>query len=462
MMVDEFDALSRRLSDVLGARWVLLEDALTRRYTVDWTSRRGPHRAIVVRPGCADDVALVLAACAQRGVPLVPQGGNTGLVEGSVPAAAGWVVLSTERLTSIEDLDTEAGQVTVGAGVTLAALAASLDATGWRFAVDLAARDSATIGGIIATNAGGLGVFRHGSTRAQLLGVQAALSTGVVIDQRRHVDKDNTGYDLSGLLCGSEGTLAVVTSARLRLVPASPCRVAALVGYGNLPDAFAAAWQLRRHTTSAEVIEVLGPGCIDLVAQHDGVSSPWGSGAADAQCALLVDVAGDDSDELAAALAEAITNTAAIGDAVAITESDRSRLYRFREGLTDVLNPRDPLKLDVSIPAADMARFCDDANELVRRTDSDATLFVFGHVCDHNLHLNVVGLAATQRTDVEAQLLRRVVAIGGSISAEHGIGRRRASQLSWARSSEELALFAAVKAAWDPAGVLNPGVLAPG
>ena len=214
----------------------------------------------MVRPGSTEEVAGVVLACRELGVALVPQGGNTGLVGGGVPLH-GEVVLSLRRLHDLEPVDTVAGQVTAGAGVVLSALCRAATAAGWAYGMDLASRDSATVGGMVATNAGGTHVLRYGDTRAQVIGLEAVLGTGAVVSHLGGLVKDNTGYHLPGLLCGSEGTLAVVTAARLRLVPAMPCRTVAVLAFTAVSDALDASAVLRRSLPALEACELfLGPG----------------------------------------------------------------------------------------------------------------------------------------------------------------------------------------------------------
>jgi FAD/FMN-containing dehydrogenase len=204
--------------EIVGREHVLTDPEIVASFVVDWTGRFRGRTDAVVRPGSVSEVAAIVAVCRDRRIALTLQGGNTGLVGGAVPLS-GEIVLSLTRLSSLGELDAVAGQVTVGCGVTVGALQRAAAAAGWAYGVDLASRDSATVGGTIATNAGGLRVLRYGDTRAQLLGVEAVLGDGSVISHLGGLWKDNTGYDLAGLLCGSEGTLGVVTAARLALFP---------------------------------------------------------------------------------------------------------------------------------------------------------------------------------------------------------------------------------------------------
>ena len=252
------------LRDAVGADHVLTDPEVVAGYVVDWTGRFRGATPAVVRPGGVDEVARIMQICAAARVALVPQGGNTGLVGGSVPQH-GEIVLSLRRLDGLGPVDAAAAQVTAGAGVTLARLQAHARAAGWEYGVDLGARDSATVGGTVATNAGGVHVLRYGSTRRQVVGVQAVLADGSVIDRLDGLEKDNTGYDLGGLLCGSEGTLAVVTAARLRLVPRPRHVVVALLAFDGVDDALAAVGALRQEVDALRALEFFEQRGVDLV-----------------------------------------------------------------------------------------------------------------------------------------------------------------------------------------------------
>ncbi|MGH8979363.1 MAG: FAD-binding oxidoreductase, partial [Acidimicrobiia bacterium] len=226
-------AILDELRDVVGAEHVLTDPEITRGYSVDWTGRFAGETPAVIRPARVDEVRAVLALCDRARVAVVPQGGNTGLVGGSVPLG-GEVVLSLLRLDELGPVDETAAQVTAGAGVRLGDVQAHARAAGWEYGVDLGARERATVGGTVATNAGGTYVLRYGATRRQVVGVQAVLASGDVVGRLDGLEKDNTGYDFGGLLCGSEGTLAVVTAARLRLVPPPGRVVVALLAFDGV------------------------------------------------------------------------------------------------------------------------------------------------------------------------------------------------------------------------------------
>ncbi len=416
----------------------------------DWTGRFVGSSPAVVRPGSVAEVAAVLAWCAERGIAVVPQGGNTGLVAGGVPLE-GEVVLSVRRLDEVGEVDHLAGQVTVGAGVSLADLHRAAAGAGWDYGVDLAARDSATVGGTVATNAGGIHVLAHGSTRAQLTGIEAVRSDGSVVSRLAGLVKDNTGYDLAGLLCGSEGTLAVLTAARVRLVPRRPRRAVAAVGFTSAAAAVAAIASLRRLATLVAA-EVVWPEGRALARRH-GVGAGVPDGAV-----LVVECRGDD--DVAGPLAAVLADLSGVGDeAVAVDDAVADRLWAVRERQTELVAREGvPHKFDVTFPVAGLAAAADELAALVVGLRPHARVWRFGHAGDGNLHLNVTGLAPDDH-GLDDAVLRAVVDLGGSISAEHGIGRAKAAWLPLARSAVEREVFAGIRRAWDPAGILNPGVL---
>ena len=451
------ETLASSLAEVVGGRHVITDPATAAGYAVDWTGRfRGSARA-VVRPGTAAEVAEVLVRCGRAGVAVVPQGGNTGLVGGSVPLH-GEVVLSLRRLAAVDDVDVLAGQVTVGAGATLAAVEAQAATGGLAFGVDLGARDSATIGGMIATNAGGLRLLRYGPMRAQVLGVEAALADGSIISHLGGLVKDNTGYDLAGLLCGSEGTLAVVTAARLRLVPAYGRRVTALLAFADAGAALEAVAGLRSALPSLEAVELFFADGIALVCETLGLAPPFNT----LHEAYLLAECADHADPLGplAAAVEALVDAPA-DVAVAEDGPRRRELWRYREGHTEALNlAGPPVKLDVTLPARGLAEFIPAVRAAVAGAAPGARTYLFGHAADANLHVNVIGVDPDDRA-VEDAVLRLVASMGGSISAEHGVGAAKRPWLHLNRSEAELAVFRSIKAALDPAGILNPHVLLP-
>ena len=398
----------------------------------DWTGRFTGTAAEIARPSSPAEVADVL----RSGLAVTTRGGNTGLVGGAVPASGrDTVLLETAKLRRLDSVDADTGQVTVGAGVTLAELQQHLAHTGWAFGVDLAARGTATIGGMVATNAGGIRVIRYGMMRAQVVGVQAVLAGGAVIDDTAGLLKNNTGYSLSQLLVGSEGTLGVVTAARLRLHPPAPRAMVALLPVASLAEGLAAVGSVRRCGIDLMAAEVLDHASRELVGGLPGVP--------EAAWYLLLE----------AADLEPLADRADV--IVALQAPDQRRLWEVREGLTDAWGAAAAAagtvvqKFDVSLPAAHMDAFAAAARELVGR------IGMFGHLADGNLHLEVIDADR----DWDAPILSLVAAHRGSISAEHGIGRAKRDYLHLTRSPAEIAAMRAIKGALDPDGIMNPGVL---
>ncbi|MBC6458257.1 FAD-binding oxidoreductase [Actinomadura sp. HBU206391] len=446
------DPLVARLTAAVGSTHVLTDPQVIAAYTTDFTGRFGGPARLVVRPADTSEVAEIVRACGEEGAAIVPQGGNTGLVGGGVPHGDE-VVLSLRRLTSIGPVDTAAMQVTAGAGVSLADLQRRVRAEGLDFGVDLAARDSATIGGMVATNAGGERVLRYGTTRANVAGVEAVLADGGTIDRLAGLPKDNVGYDLPGLLVGSEGTLGIITRARLRLVPLRAGRATALLALDSMDAAVSAVTALRA-LPSLELAEFFFANGLDLVCRTSGLPAPF---ARSHPVYLLVECAAshDPTDELF----EVIEKLTAIEEAaVAVDRADRQRMSAYREGHTEAINTAGvPLKLDIAVPLAALPDFVRDLQALVAGV---ATSYLFGHLAEGNLHVNLLG-AGDRAEELTEAVLRRVAAVQGSISAEHGVGRAKARWLGLSRSPAEIAAMRAVKHALDPHGLLNPGVILP-
>lgn len=421
-----------------------------RRYTTDWTGRFVGTEALVVRPGSHDEVVEVVRLCRRHGSPIVPQGGNTGLVGGSVPLH-GEVLVSLARLRAIGPVDPVARHIRVDAGVTLAEVHEAAADAGLRYPVDFGARDSATVGGMIATNAGGIGVFRFGATRHHLRGITAVLGDGSTVSHMSGLLKDNTGYDLAGLLCGSEGTLGVVTSAILGLVPRAGHMTSVLLGCRDLDAAVSLVAGVSG--PEMEAAEVMLADGVALVERTVGITCP-----VDAPVLVLVDVNADErrTEEVLASLCGA---DGVVGSAVATDDAGRRRLWRLRDEHTPAiatLGP--PLKLDVTLP---LPRLADFLAGITSDVETFGRLFVFGHLGDGNLHVNVSGVATERFADVEGLVLRAVQARGGSISAEHGVGTAKKKYLHLSRSAAEISAMRSVKRALDPDGILNPHVLLP-
>ncbi|MDP9331927.1 MAG: FAD-binding oxidoreductase [Actinomycetota bacterium] len=435
------------LRDTVGAAHVRTDPDVIEANVVDWTGRFRGASPAVVRPGTVDEVAAVLRLCNAERTAVVPQGGNTGLVGGSVPLH-GELVLDVRRLDAIGAVDPRTGQITAQAGATLAELQRRAGDAGWQYGIDLGARDVATVGGTVATNAGGVRVLRYGSTRRQLVGIEAVLADGRVIRRLDGLEKDNSGFDLPGLLCGSEGTLAVITAARLRLHAPTRCRVdAALDAVGTL----------RREVDCVNAIELFFDKGLELVCDRLGLAHPFAS--SHAAYVLVEAAANTDPTE---ALGRAVEQCADVADVAVATDDVAARaLWRYREGHPEAINlVGAPLKLDVSLPADRLGEFVHAAPGRVVALAPDASVWMFGHAGDGNVHVNVTGVPADDE-HVTGAVFELVAALHGSISAEHGIGSAKRRYLYLVRSAVEIATYRAIKHALDPVGILNPHVLLP-
>jgi FAD/FMN-containing dehydrogenase len=449
-------SLEQALADVVGTDHVLTDPGLRSSYESDWTGRfRGQARA-VVRPASTAEVAHVVRICADQGVPLCVQGGNTGLVGASVPSD-GAVLLTTSRLRDIGDVDTLSAQVTVGAGVPLVAVQQHVRASGLDVGVDFAARESCTVGGMVATNAGGERVLRYGTMRAQLLGIEAVLADGAVVSRLAGLPKDNTGYDVVSLLAGSEGTLGVITRVRLRLVPLFTGRAVALVAVDDTAAAVELVRTLRDRLPTLEAAELFYADGLALVRAQTGLAAPF---ADEHPAFVLAECAGhtDPTDDLLAAL-EASDGVRDATDATDVR--GRHALWAYRESHTEAINAAGvPVKLDVAVPLPALADAVDALPAAVVGASPSARPILFGHVNEGNLHVNVLD-AVDDAEAVSDAVLKVVASFGGSISAEHGVGRAKRDWLHLSRSAEEIAMMRSIKNALDPRGLLNPGVLLP-
>jgi FAD/FMN-containing dehydrogenase len=447
-------SLSETLAAIVGAAHVSVDPDVLDGRSVDHTGRYRGRASMLVRPGSADEVAAVLRACREAGAFVTVQGGRTSLVAGTVPEHDD-VLLSTERLREIGDVDVVERRIRVGAGVTLAEVQRAAAAAGLVFGVDLAARDSATVGGMASTNAGGLRTVRYGNMGEQVIGLDVALPDGTLVHRHSEVRMDNTGYDLASLFVGAEGTLGVITGLDLRLHPTPAHRVTAVCGFADL-DALIEAGRGFREMDGIAALELIGARASTLTAEHAGVAAP-----VDGAWQLLIELAGDtDHTER---LADALDDVRLVGEpAVGVDAAAQQRLWQVRETIAEVLGVYGPpLKFDVSLPLLEIAAFAREADDLVAEHAPDAIPVLFGHVGEGNLHLNLVRCAVdTEREQaLYTAMMALIAAHRGNVSSEHGVGTRKRDYLQMSRSDADIAAMRAVKAAFDPSGFLNPAVL---
>jgi len=447
-LLDEFAA-------IVGEGNVLTDPDLTIRYGIPWGGSGGVAPLAVVRPLDAGEAAVVLRRCSERRRSVVPQGGNTGLVRGAVPRE-GDLVLSTERMTSCGEVDPIALQVTAGAGLTLEELQRQLEPSGLELPVDLGSRGQATLGGMAATAAGGTRAFRHGTMRRLVVGVEAVLADGTVLDGLRGVVKDTTGYDWASIMVGSEGTLGVITRVRLQLRPLRRSRAAAMIRFATLEEAMRLATSVRDGDSGLEAAEFMLAGATDLVCDELGLEQPPGG---DGEVVMLLEARAreDAMDGLVTALAAA----GASADAALAEGSETARLWRYREGLGEALLRRAPVvKLDVALPLSGLAAGVAALERAAFAAGGDSIApYLFGHLLDGNVHVNIGGVDPERFEEVERAVLAVVLSHGGSIGAEHGIGTAKTKWLAADRSHADIDAMRRIKAALDPRGILAPGTL---
>ena len=446
--------LANRLAAIVGTAHVSTDPDVLASRSVDHTGRYRGHAGALVRPGTADEVAETLRSCRDAGAYVTVQGGRTSLVAGTVPEHDD-VLLSTERLTTTSDFDTADRRIRVGAGVTAAAVQHVASGAGLVFGVDLAARDTATIGGMVSTNAGGLRTVRYGNMGEQVLGLEIALPDGSLVRRHSLVRRDNTGYDLTSLFVGAEGTLGVVTEVDLRLHPSPAHRITAICGFADLATLVAAAQQFR-DLDGIAALELLDARACAVTAERLDVAAP-----VDAPWLLLVELAGDTG--LIERLASALECVGLSGEpAVGADAGAQRRLWRVREAINEILGAfGPPLKFDVSLPLSAVAGFADESTALVAAHAPDALPVLFGHIGEGNLHLNLLrcALDGERERALYAAMMDLIASSGGNVSSEHGVGSRKRGYVAMSREPADIAAMRAVKAAFDPTGYLNAAVL---
>ena len=452
------DALIQALGDDVVATGAALDG---RRHT-DWSGAPGATPRALVRPRSTEQLAQALRICHQHGQSVVPQGGLTGLAGGAC-CGADDVAVSLERMQAIEDIDPVSGTITVQAGAILQTVQDAADAAGLLFALDLGARGSCTIGGTLATNAGGNRVIRYGTMRDQLLGIEAVLADGSVIKGLHKMVKNNTGYDLKHLLAGSEGTLGIITRAVLRLRPKP---VAVATAWCGLPSFEAVTTLLQRAQArlsgGVSAFEVMWPSFVDfMMTRVTGLRAPLNTAHA---FHVLMENAGTDGEHHLAAfdsfledmLDEGIIENATI----ARSQADAHSLWALRDATSNLPTLLPGLTgFDISFAIRDIGRAATECDSLLRAGWPGCTALVYGHLGDGNLHLivHVPDVAQQPAQAVEATIYDLVRRYGGAVSAEHGIGTVKRKVLGHSRSPDELAAMRAIKAALDPKNILNPG-----
>ena len=464
------DPFVGRCREIVGAPWVLADEPAMAPYLTDWRGRFTGRARAVLLPASTGEVAQLVAACAEARVPIVPQGGRTGLVLGSVPDASGAaVVLSLRRMNRILEVDTVNRTILVQAGAILQEIQDAASRAGLLFPLSLAAEGSCTIGGNLSTNAGGTAVLRYGNTRELCLGLEVVTPQGEVWDGLRALRKDNTGYALRELFVGAEGTLGVITAAVLKLYPQPKASTTALVAMDS-PARALGLLSLMQDVCGASLTayELMSDFCLRLVAAHfPHLPRPFSN--THAQYALL-EVSSSESEEHAVRLLESGIEAAleaglAIDAVVAMSSAQSGGLWQLREHIPLAqASAGKNIKHDVSLPISRIADFIAATDARLAEAFPGCQVVCFGHLGDGNLHYNVAPMEGVAHEAFlgNQEAINRIVhdsvaAFDGSISAEHGIGALKVDDLKRYKDPVELNMMRAIKAALDPLGIMNPG-----
>ncbi len=461
---DLIEQLATQLAKAVGAAQVLTDPADIAPFVTDWRGRYRGAAQCVVRPGNADEVAAVVKACVEAGVPIVPQGGNTSLCGAATPDAAGAaVVLSLGRLNRILEVDTGNNTITVEAGCTLAAVQEAARAVDRLFPLALASEGTCQIGGNLSTNAGGVQVLRYGNTRELTLGLQVVLPSGEIWDGLRGLRKDNTGYDLKHLFIGAEGTLGVITAAVLKLYPQPRTQVTCWLNVAS-PAVAVALLGAAKSAFDAQLtaFELVSETALGLVLQHipdtnrPGADSPW---------YVLAEFSDADPAAVEHWLAARLESGEVCDGVVAQSETQAKSLWALRENISEAQKIEGiSIKHDIAVPLSRIPDFLAQADAALAAAFPGIRVVAFGHVGDGNLHYNLSKADALDNaTFIAAQpAVHRCVhdivhTLNGSISAEHGLGQLKREEILRYKSPLEMALMRSIKQALDPRGLMNPG-----
>lgn len=458
------------LCALVGQAYVSTSPSQNERYVTDWFGRMTGQARAVVRPRTAAEVAAVVACCSRHGIPIVPQGGNTGLVGGAIPDDNGTqLVLSLERMNRIRAFDPLGKSVTVEAGVLLAQVQDAARQQGLEFPLSMGSEGSCTVGGMLSTNAGGTAVLRYGNARALCLGLEVVTADGDLMPGLRQLRKDNTGYDLRDLFIGAEGTLGIITAAVLSLVPAPKAKLSALVALERAEDALTLLELVQAQVGPLlSAFELISHACLELVSFHfPQLTYPFASRAA---YAVLLELSDHESEEhtltvLEKVLGEALARGVASDVLLPQSLSQSNKFWDIREHipLSQVKDGKN-VKHDISLPIAAVPSFLTQAEQLIKSLHADARIIAFGHLGDGNVHFNVAApigqspdFILQDKTRISNIVHELVDALNGSISAEHGIGQMKVHDLARFKNSVEMRLFHQIKDALDPHGIFNPG-----
>jgi len=448
-----------RLRGIIGSSAVITDGPDLEPYAIDWRKLFPGKPACVVRPSSSMQVAQIVQACREAGIAIVPQGGNTGLAGGAVPdASGGQVVLSLNRMAAIREVDPIGMTIEAEAGCILKVAQDAAAAAGRLLPISLAAEGSATIGGVVAANAGGVNVLRYGMTRNLVLGLEVVLPDGTIANGLRRLRKDNAGYDWKQLFIGSEGTLGIVTAAVLRLLPRPKHSVTALLSVTD-PDSALRLLELVQDELGDQIsaFELISQTSLQLVAKHAGLRPPIAEG----EWFVLIEAASSLPGLREAAetmLGTAFEREIALDGVIAESGAQAAQLWSLREHVTESeAREGKSVKHDVSVPLTSVPRFLVDAGQALGAGAPGARVNAFGHLGDGNIHYNVLVEVGHDAAAINRIVHDVVAAYGGSISAEHGIGQYRVGELERYRTEAEMELARRIKRAIDPQGLLNPG-----
>ncbi len=474
--IDTSETFLAKAADLLGAKGLSTAPDDLAQWVTDWRGRYTGRALALASPASTQEVAALMRLCADARVPIVPQGGNSGMAGGATPDDSGTaIILSLRRMNAIRSIDAAAGQAVCDAGVILQTFHEAAEAEGMRFPLTLGGKGSATIGGLVSTNAGGTQVLRHGTMRAQVLGVEAVLADGQVFDGLTALKKDNRGFDLKQLLIGSEGTLGIVTAATLRLLPAPTARATAWAGLASITDARELLQRVERVMgDTLEGFEVVPAHCLDSVlALLPDARSPLSDRHEWNALIECVATSGDDTvlrERLEAALADAIEDELIADAVIAANERQADDLWTLRDSISAAERALGPaMQHDISVPVDKMPEFILAASPVIESEYPGTTAAAFGHLGDGNVHFHVLAPKGAvpgaweegEGKAISARVYDLVTQWGGSISAEHGIGQMKVSELDRLSDPAALSMMRAVKDALDPQGLLNPGKLVP-
>ncbi|MEP3244523.1 MAG: FAD-binding oxidoreductase [Sneathiella sp.] len=466
-------SLAEKIKTITGPKGLISDPADMQGYLTEWRDKYVGKAKLIALPKTTEEVAAIVRLCAETGTPVVPQGGNTSLVGGSIPFEGGdEVVLSLKRMNQVCEIDAKGGTLTVEAGCILADLQKIADENGFMFPLRIGSEGSCQIGGNISTNAGGVQVLHYGNTRDQVLGLEVVLADGRIWEGLTNLRKNNTGYDLKQLFIGGEGTLGIVTKAVVKMYPKPAYQQVALIAIPDVEAAISFLGLARQmsgdQVTAIELIPRIG---IEMVARHvPGMSDPMPTAY---DWHILVELSSSVTKDLKglmeSILEEGFNQDIVLDAIIPSSEAQQQKLWAIREEISGAQKPEGgSIKHDISVPIARIADFIKEANAALDQIIPGFRPVIFGHIGDGNLHYNPLQPAGIEKQDFlnKWEPVSRAVHdiahnMGGSISAEHGIGRMKKNDLPLYKSDVELDMMRSVKAALDPKGIFNPGKLLP-